>query len=321
MNEPNHNDDTNPIPAAIGKAKERQATIFSRMFWLIPILSFVAIANGFSELGILPNSWQVLFGKVTHKVTGFQPGIMTGGTLLVYWGRRDGWERILRFAHRMSIKPKPAPKPGLKPSPRWAWQTPTQPTLPTAGRRSKPATLPRSPAAGVNSSCRRTVPSVPFHRQAPASDHTVGGGSSLPQRHRPTISLPNNQHREDARPIPDIAVTETIIGIHTAVKAANTPPPNWTTGWSATAPAAPGATRLRPWSRPGTSGSCPGSVLPNRRPNPVTGWLWNTRNWRANSTKSNGTRLIRSRFGVWPKPPVLKRWSSSRECPDWSSGN
>ena len=110
MNEPNHNDDPNPIPAAIGKAKERLATIFSRMFWLIPILSFVAIANGFSELGILPNTWQVLFGKVTHKVTGFQPGpyicIMTGGTLLVYWGRRDGWERILRFAHRMSIKKK-----------------------------------------------------------------------------------------------------------------------------------------------------------------------------------------------------------------------
>lgn len=110
MNEPNHNADPNPVHTPLGKAKERLATIFSRMLWLIPFVAAMAIANGLIELGKLPKDWETPLSAASRKVTGFQLGpyvcIMTGLMLLFYWGWRDGWEQILRFAHRMSIKAK-----------------------------------------------------------------------------------------------------------------------------------------------------------------------------------------------------------------------
>ena len=122
-----------------------------------------------------------------------------------------------------------------------------------------------------------------------------------------------------------IAVTETIIGIHTAVEAARHAEyafDNWLasnrTGRNrrAVSPAMKqtgyieNIIRILPRINPAkqTPESCHSLIVAYQE---LAGTFM----------KIKQNPATPERFGVWPKPPALTRWSSSRDCRDWPNRN
>ena len=101
-NNGNHIPEDNPTPAeaATRHVKSWLAKITRQLVWLVPIIAIINIAQAVIPLGFKSEHLEKAVSDASQTVIRLDPDpwicIATSVVTLVYWGVRDGWDRIFK---------------------------------------------------------------------------------------------------------------------------------------------------------------------------------------------------------------------------------